>query len=177
MTVLQKQCLLRYLGYDTGGVDGIEGPRTRAAAKAFRAAEGIGDGDDLEAALKAAVAREKPEQDSFWAGIRWFSRGEFACKCGRCGGFPAEPDRVLVTLAEDMRMDFGLPMIVSSGLRCPAHNKAVGGAAGSRHMVGKAVDFSVPGKTAAQILAAVSRDGRVRYAYAIDENHVHMDVA
>ena len=31
MTAIQKQCLLTYLGYDTGGVDGIWGDKSRQA--------------------------------------------------------------------------------------------------------------------------------------------------
>lgn len=36
MTDKQKQCLLTYLGYDTGGVDGILGDKSRQATKAFQ---------------------------------------------------------------------------------------------------------------------------------------------
>jgi zinc D-Ala-D-Ala carboxypeptidase len=38
----------------------------------------------------------------------------------------------------------GLPMMISSGYRCPALNAAVGGAANSDHVKGLAVDFIVP---------------------------------
>ena len=31
MTAIQKQCLLTYLGYDTGGVDGIWADKSRQA--------------------------------------------------------------------------------------------------------------------------------------------------
>lgn len=36
MTAKQKQCLLTYLGYDTGGVDGLWGDKSRRATKAFQ---------------------------------------------------------------------------------------------------------------------------------------------
>lgn len=36
MTITQKQCLLTYLGYDTGGVDGIWGDKSRQATEAFQ---------------------------------------------------------------------------------------------------------------------------------------------
>lgn len=36
MTAKQKQCLLTYLGYDTGGVDGIWGDKSRQATKKFQ---------------------------------------------------------------------------------------------------------------------------------------------
>ena len=41
MTVKQIQCLLCYLGYDPGGVDGVWGEKTQGAANRFRAAAGL----------------------------------------------------------------------------------------------------------------------------------------
>ena len=67
-------------------------------------------------------------------------------------------------------------MIPSSTLRCPNHNRAVGGVAGSRHLYGKAMDFSIPGWSAQKILTLVRSHPEVRYAYAINQTHVHMDV-
>ena len=39
------------------------------------------------------------------------------------------------------RADFGKPMTVSSGARCPTVNKKAGGRSGSAHLQGRAVDF------------------------------------
>ncbi len=36
------------------------------------------------------------------------------------------------------------PMLISSGYRCPALNRAVGGSATSAHCVGYAIDFTCP---------------------------------
>lgn len=41
MTVRQTQCLLEYLGYDPGPIDGANGPSTEDAVRAFQAAEGL----------------------------------------------------------------------------------------------------------------------------------------
>ena len=41
MTITQKQLLLNYLGYDTGGIDGVWGPKSQAAAKAFQGTFGM----------------------------------------------------------------------------------------------------------------------------------------
>lgn len=174
MTAKQKQCLLAYLGYYTGQVDGIWGPLSEKAAEQF-----LGGREDklLEESLKLAVAEEKRENRSFWEEIRYFRRQEFGCKCGKCGAFPAEPDRKLAELCDGVREHFGLPMLLSSAVRCASHNARVGGVANSRHLLGKAVDFCIPGKTAQQILAVVRADARCRYAYAIDGSYVHMDVA
>lgn len=45
---------------------------------------------------------------------------------------------------EEIRTLLGVPVIVSSGYRCPALNKAVGGQPNSQHMTGQAADFIAP---------------------------------
>jgi len=44
---------------------------------------------------------------------------------------------------EPVRTHFGVPIIISSGYRCPALNNAVGGAPSSQHMKGEAADFKI----------------------------------
>ncbi len=173
----QKQHLLGFLGWYTGSIDGIWGPESRKAACDFQKKHNLNQDPDFgpesqEAILKALA---QWQQRDFWSGIRWFRREEFACRCGSCGGFPAEPEESLVELAEKVRQHFGKACTVSSGVRCPAHNARVAGVQNSRHLSGKAMDFCVSGKTAAQVLAYV-RTLPVRYAYAIDKYYVHMDV-
>ena len=38
----------------------------------------------------------------------------------------------------------GAPILISSGYRCPALNRAIGGSAKSQHMAGEAADFTAP---------------------------------
>lgn len=53
--------------------------------------------------------------------------------------------RRLAQLLEEVRSALGeRPVLVSSGYRAPAVNKAVGGAPHSAHEVGRAADFTVP---------------------------------
>lgn len=80
-------------------------------------------------------------------------------------------------LADRVRQHFGVPVVVSSGLRCKTHNANVGGVANSRHLSGRAMDFCVTGRTSAEVLSYVRQQPEVRYAYAIDGQYVHMDVA
>lgn len=60
MTIRQTQCLLDYLGYDPGPIDGLDGANTWDAVKAFQAAEGLTvdgvAGAQTEKALLDAVA-------------------------------------------------------------------------------------------------------------------------
>lgn len=173
MTVQQKQCLLKFLGYYHGEIDGLWGPQSQKAEEGFRQAQGAAG--PLEQALTAAVGAWQAE--AAWTGARFFRREEFACKCGKyCDGYPAEMDQELLRAADRVREALGAACLVSSGLRCPQHNANVGGVRNSRHLTGKAMDFCAAGKTAQQVLAAVLAQPEVRYAYAIDNRYVHMDV-
>ena len=191
MTDKQKQYLLGYLGYYAGVPDGIWGRLSGEATRAFQAGYGlepdgifgpatekrilevIGSGE--QPSQQAQTAPETGGGEEWWREIRYFTRAEFRCPCGRCGGFPAEPAEKLVRLADQVREHFGAPALPSSGVRCPEHNKEVGGVWNSYHLAGKALDFRIDGKSAAEVLAFV-RTLPVHYAYAIDERYVHMDV-
>ena len=48
-------------------------------------------------------------------------------------------------LLEPIRAHFGSPVVVTSGYRSPAVNKACGGSPTSQHVLGEAADFTVPG--------------------------------
>ena len=186
MTVKQIQHLLSYLGYYTGVVDGIWGSQSESAALRFQQdygnlqVDGI-PGELTQKALKQAVSGGMPsKQDAngFWANIRFWNREEFRCHCGGkyCSGFPAEPDQTLVELVDDLRAEAGRPAHASSGLRCTVWNRIQGGVSNSRHLSGKALDFSVEGLTGSQLLALAQKDKRTRYAYIIDGGWVHVDV-
>lgn len=198
MTIKQIQALLTYLGYNPGAVDGADGANTQAAVRRFQQAEGLGvdgiAGKATQAALLAAVAAGRvycPPDDtsgtvgasggaggSWWSDIKYFTRDEpyIACPCGRCGGFPVEPAEKLMRLADAVREAAGRAMVPTSTVRCDAHNAEVGGVATSRHKLGHAMDFVIPGLTAAQILEIVRRQKDVVYCYAIDGSAVHMDI-
>lgn len=50
------------------------------------------------------------------------------------------------------------PILISSGYRSPALNKAIGGALNSQHVLGQAVDFTCPSfGTPAQIVSAIKQ--------------------
>ena len=66
MTTKQRQNLLAYLGYYSGGIDGIYGQQTKAAVERFQEAFGgiVVDGlagDETDKALRHAVAYGMPE--------------------------------------------------------------------------------------------------------------------
>lgn len=70
-----------------------------------------------------------------------FHRSEFACRCGICNY--DDIDIRVVQLCQQVRDFFDSPVIVTSGCRCPSHNKAVGGSVRSQHLYGTAADIKV----------------------------------
>ena len=180
MTDRQKQHLLGFLGLYNGAVDGVWGPKSREAALAFQRQWQIPEDDSfgLESQEKIRQILASGSENDWWQTIRYFTREEFRCRCGGkyCDGFPAEPSRTLVELADQVRGHFKKPALPSSGLRCSRHNSACGGVANSRHLTGKALDFRVQGIGASEVLRFVQTIPQVRYAYAIDGNYVHMDI-
>ncbi len=73
-----------------------------------------------------------------------FSSTEFDCKCGKyCN--KTLIDSKLVKYLQLIREHFGQPITINSGYRCAVHNKNVGGAKKSNHVLGKAADIVVKG--------------------------------
>lgn len=203
MTNKQKQCLLTFLGYDTGGIgngwgsksraaveqaqedlnlepDGVWGPLTEAAV--LEAVYTYDDGpveEDLPDAEITGDADLDAQLVERFKGIRYVSPEEARCQCGGkyCNGFPALPDRVMLELADDLRERGGGPLYRSSFLRCPTHNANSNGARNSKHMFGKALDCRIEGLSGQQLLFLAQADPRTNYAYIIGNGpYVHVDV-
>lgn len=73
-----------------------------------------------------------------------FKSTEFACRCG-CGfGLnPGDVSPALIERLEEIRTHFGKSIIITSACRCEKHNKRVGGAAHSQHLLGTAADIII----------------------------------
>lgn len=195
MTDTQRQCLLTFLGYDTGGIGNGWGDKSRNAVEQVQEDLGLVPdgiwGPQTEAAVLEAVytydidapVQEDPEDpiEALFAGIRYWCPEEFRCRCGEyhapyCDGWPNIPSRTLLELADDIRHRAGAPAHRSSALRCERHNRDSGGVYNSRHLTGRALDFCVEGMPSGQLLAMAQADPRTRYAYAIDGSYIHVDV-
>ena len=200
MTNTQKQCLLVFLGYDTGGIGNGWGEKSRQAVECAQEDLGLAPdgvwGYQTETAVLQAVftyddnAHEEeaaitgsPDLDAQLAarfkGIRYWNPEEFRCQCGGryCSGFPALPDRTLLELADDLRGRAGAPGHRSSGLRCPQHNANEKGVKTSKHQYGKALDFMIEGMNGQQLCNLAKTDPRTSYTYVIGNGpYVHVDV-
>lgn len=187
LDIKTRQEYLKKLGFYTGKIDGIEGPKTKAAYLALQQAyftrkqdiDGKYGGDTnilLINAYKVSVYTKN------------FKLHEFKCKCGgkHCTGYPAELNTQLLRNLQDIRDEFGSTTI-SSGLRCLGHNTKVGGAKASRHMFGKACDVITAGceKLAfrKKLMAFWMKLSGARYTYCNENgsvpgmgNTVHVDV-
>lgn len=87
-----------------------------------------------------------------------FSRSEFRCRhCGRLVG----PDPKLILVLERIRAGGSgptRPLRIRSGYRCPEHNRRVGGAKASQHLLGKAADIE-PGRATLEQARAAGATG------------------
>ena len=75
---------------------------------------------------------------------RNFAQEEFTCHCGHCAFSTPQSGLVglnLVQLLQLVRDDYGAPITVSSGRRCPRYNKQVRGISNSYHTRGLAADI------------------------------------
>lgn len=79
---------------------------------------------------------------------RHFSVEELACPC--CGELRMDDE--FMRMISHLRMILKFPFPVTSGYRCPEHNRAVGGAPDSPHLRGRAVDINVWGERAYRLV-------------------------
>ena len=105
--------------------------------------------------------------------MKHFSLSEFACPdCGR-----ADMDNNFLEMLDKARDIAGIPFVITSGFRCPEHNKKVGGRPNSAHLRGLAADIRVRGnKQRFIILDALIKVGFKRIGVANDFIHVDCDL-
>ena len=113
--------------------------------------------------------RDVPE--SAW---RWpsFSPAEIACRGTGAIKISAEAMDKLQAL----RNRLGKPLIVRSGYRSPSHNRAVGGAPASKHMLGTAFDIAMSNHDPAAFEAAARAVGFLGFGYYPRSGFMHIDL-
>jgi uncharacterized protein YcbK (DUF882 family) len=81
----------------------------------------------------------------------------------------------LLDALQQARTLAGIPFLITSGYRCPIHNRKVGGVEDSAHTRGLAVDIKlIDTKTAFTIVKALIRAGFERIG--IGSGFVHADI-
>lgn len=114
---------------------------------------------------------------------KYFKLDEFKCKCGKCEMPENMPSDELVDLLVEIREYYDKPVKIKSGYRCKEHNRAVGGAPRSRHLVGDAADFIVRGVLTKEVYEHVIKtynDRGCGIAICVNESYayagfVHLD--
>jgi len=101
-----------------------------------------------------------------------FNEKEFACK--GCGD--VRLDTELLAVLELVRQVTGKPVTITSGYRSPAHNKAVGGAPRSKHILGIAADITVEGYTPREVYDLLDKTFPNYYGIGLYSGWVHIDV-
>lgn len=106
-----------------------------------------------------------------------FNSLEFDCHgSGCCSETIINPK--LVEYVQKIRDHFGKSITVTSGYRCPTHNKRIGGATGSRHSKGDAADIVVSGvapKEVAKYAESIGIKGIGLYETNADGHFTHID--
>ena len=103
-----------------------------------------------------------------------FAEAEFACRC--CGTLPITGISMALLLGlERLRLRIGRPINISSGYRCPDHNRVVGGVWTSQHVNGTAADIYVDGMGVRELANICKQifDGVGTY---VDSGFVHVDM-
>ena len=102
-----------------------------------------------------------------------FYRDEFACKCG-CG--EDRIDMKLVIKLQKVRDEFGRSLKVTSGCRCPAHNKRIKGSRFSAHTFNVAADIYCADSSARWVLLKLLQNEFKRIGVYTEWFHVDIDV-
>lgn len=106
-----------------------------------------------------------------------FNSLEFDCHgSGCCSETIINPK--LVEYVQKIRDHFGKSITVTSGYRCPVHNKRIGGATGSRHSKGDAADIVVSGvapREVAKYAESIGIKGIGLYETNADGHFTHVD--
>ena len=72
---------------------------------------------------------------------------------------------------DPLREEYGNPIHISGGYRCPSLNKIVGGSKTSQHMFGQAADITVGSKTENEKLFNLIIDMNLPFDQLIDEQN------
>lgn len=105
--------------------------------------------------------------------MNYFEPREFACKCGRPKCDAEAMDIGFVFKLNGLRLAFGQPMHINSGVRCTYWNEHEGGAKDSMHLRGRAVDVACPDGSYMRALAFAAY--KAGFRIGIKKGMIHLD--
>ena len=126
--VREFQKVLNDFGINVGKVDGFMGSNTRRGIREFQKVFKIG--------VDGIVGKESMSVFNKLKTVKHFKLNEFRCR--HCGAVYLNIN--LLPELDKLRGQVGR-LRVTSGYRCPVHNKNVGGAKNSQHLLGNASDL------------------------------------
>ena len=128
LTIRQRQSKLKDLGFYKLKVDGIEGAGTKKAYRDLQKKyfirktdiDGI-YGNNTDILLRNAW--------NVKMNCKNFKLEEFKCECGGrgCTGYPKVINTTLLKHLQTIRTRYGVPIIITSGLRCKWYNSRLSG--------------------------------------------------
>lgn len=126
---------------------------------------------------ESAVLSEADIAGTFWEDLQFFTYDEFQCKCG-CER--NEMKHSFMLLMDNLRSEYGSPIRISSGYRCPDHNNNVSSTGfDGPHTTGRAADIYVSGNRAFDILFFIMQQGFTGVGVSQKGNHssrfLHVD--
>lgn len=106
---------------------------------------------------------------------------EFRCKSGASmGTLVVENIKELANNLQVLRDYLGVPITITSGYRSKAHNKAIGGAEFSKHVIGQAADIKAKGLSPSEIKQAIQQliaEGKMKQGgIGLYRSWVHYDI-
>lgn len=113
------------------------------------------------------------EYDDGWVSAH-FREHELACPC--CGKY-IHNLRLIYALEKLRRLCGNRPITVTSGTRCPAWNKAVGGSRKSKHLKGEAADIVVREMHPLEIMVLIPEVAQFDHGgVGVFDHFMHLDV-
>lgn len=106
-----------------------------------------------------------------------FKRSEFACK----GNGECRMDPAFMDLIQALRLEYGKPMVITSGYRSPDHNAAVSDTGSDGvHTTGRAADVLVCGGDAVRLIGIAVRLGFQGFGISqkgdMGKRFIHLDI-
>jgi len=105
----------------------------------------------------------------------YFDDEEFRCPCSACRSLPLHVNEDLRELLNLIRVAVGRPLRIAAN-RCEAHNAAIKGSKGSRHISGHAADISCKDGTIRSSIVGAAISSRLCRGIGVYNKHIHVDV-